>query len=47
MAYTPEDSWKEFETTGSVAAYLDYREKSNQKSDSIPEKEPESESESS
>ncbi len=37
MAYTPEDSWQEFETTGSVAAYLAYREKSNQIPDSSSE----------
>ncbi len=29
MTYTPDDSWQEFETTGSVAAYLAYRKKSN------------------
>ncbi len=29
MTYTPEDSWMEFESTGSVTAYLAYREKSN------------------
>ncbi len=47
MAYTPEDSWQEFETTGSVAAYLAYREKSNPKTDSIPEKDRETESKQS
>lgn len=30
MAYTPEDSWQEFETTGSVAAYLAYRKKNSE-----------------
>ncbi len=30
MVYTPEDSWQEFETTGSVAAYLAYRKKSSE-----------------
>lgn len=45
MAYTPEDSWQEFEATGSVSAYLAYREKSNQKTDSNPIETQETESE--
>lgn len=37
MAYTPEDSWTEFESTGSITAYLAYREKSNKLPDSAEE----------
>lgn len=47
MAYIPEDSWQEFTATGSVAAYLAYREKSTQKSDSVPEEDQEQKSEES
>ncbi len=37
MTYTPEDSWLEFENTGSVTAYLAYREKSNKTPDAAEE----------
>ncbi len=37
MTYTPEDSWMEFENTGSVTAYLAYREKSNKLPESTEE----------
>ncbi len=37
MTYTPEDSWQEFETTGSVAAYLAYRQKSNNSPEPVEE----------
>lgn len=45
MTYAPEDFWQEFETTGSVTAYLAYREKNSKKTDSTPEENQENESE--